>query len=246
MEYTSQIIRRIAFPRMFAAVALAVVAITATPANAAVLTIQPIQVCDDGGGSCANSAQELYLDATNKIWAQAGLTFNYLGFTTTNSSTFLTLEDQTEVDSLFSTAPGAAVNPLVISMWFVADHYSAYGEVNAIGGNKIVISQSVFTAGRLDTIAHEVGHLLGLLHDDAGVETDFLMRSGESRLTPTVLGDITPDGAGLDRLTGAQITTALSDSKIDAVPEPGTFATMFAGLGVLGFVMRRRQKGSRG
>ncbi|MBC8167398.1 MAG: PEP-CTERM sorting domain-containing protein, partial [Bryobacteraceae bacterium] len=121
----------------------------------------------------------------------------------------------------------------------------AFGEANAIPGNKVVIDQVVFTVGRLDTIAHEVGHLLGLRHDDPGVETDFLMRSGDDRMTPTTIDDITPDGAALDKLTAAQIATALADPKVlTAVPEPATFATMLCGLGVLGLVLRRR-KGSR-
>lgn len=229
--------------RLMAAAAATAMACMAAPVQATVINIQPIKICDDAGASCANSGEELYLAATNKIWAQAGITFNYLSFTTTNSSAFLSLDNQSEVTSLFSTAPGAASNALTISMWFVGFHFDAYGEVNTIGGNKIVIDQSVFNEGRLDTIAHEVGHLLGLLHDDAGVETNFLMRSGGDRLTPTDIGDITPDGAGLDQLTAEQIATALSDPKVvNAVAEPGSVALALMGLGALGLSRRRTKK----
>ncbi|MGJ5820447.1 PEP-CTERM sorting domain-containing protein [Paludibaculum fermentans] len=221
--------------------AFVLVASFAATASAAILTIQPIKICDDGGLNCANDTEQTFLAETNKIWAQAGITFSYLPFTTTNSTTFLSLDDQGEVTSLFATAPGAAVNPLVISMWFVANHFDAYGEVNTIGGNKIVIDSVIFGVNRLDTIAHEVGHLLGLLHNDPGVDMDFLMRSGSDRLTPSVIGDITPDGAGLDKLTTAQIQTALADPKISAVPEPATAALVLFGLGGLALARRRNQ-----
>jgi hypothetical protein len=228
--------------RAVATACLVAAAGAALPAAAAFINIQPIKICDDAGASCANDGEELFLAATNKIWAQAGLTFNYLPFTTTNSSVYLNLDDQDEVNSLFSDAPGAAGNPLTISMWFVNSHFDAFGEVDTLGGNKIVIDEVIFSLNRLDTIAHEVGHLLGLTHDDAGVEVDYLMRSGGDRITPSVLGDITPDGAALDKLTNGQIATALADPKVSVVPEPGTYALALAGFGVLGFMARRRSR----
>jgi len=210
--------------------------------RAGIITILPIQV-GDGMGNLGNASQQLYLDATNKIWSQAGLTFNYLPFTSIISSDFYSLDNQTEVDDLFAMAPGASMMPKTISMWFVSGHFDAYGEVNSTAGglssNRIVIADSVFAEGRLDTIAHEVGHLLGLQHDDLGVETNFLMRSGDDRITPTLIGDIFPDGVGLDRLTAGQISTALSDAKVTAVPEPSSLI-LFAGSVGIAFVRRRR------
>lgn len=228
--------------RLLAGLCFGVVASLAPPVNAANINILPVKICDDAGANCANNTNQLFLAATNKIWAQAGLTFNYFDFTTTKSSEYLNLDNQAEVDALFLAAPGVAANPLTITMWFVATHFDAFGEVNAIPGNKIVIADSVFTSGRLDTIAHEVGHLLGLLHNDPGVNTDFLMRAGADRVTPTVIGDITPDGTKLDKLTAAQIATALADPKV--VPEPATFVTMLGGFGMLALVIRRG-KGAR-
>lgn len=232
--------------RVVSAACIAAIASWGAAANAVgVLNIQPIKICDDGGANCANDAEQLFLAATNKIWAQAGITFNYLPFTTTNSSAFLSLDNQAEVDSLFAAAPGAAANPLTVSMWFVSNHFDAFGEANTLGGNKVVIDEVIFSSNRLDTIAHEVGHLFGLDHGDPGVGVDFLMRSGADRTTPTVIGDITPDGAALDKLTAAQIATASSDPKIiiaAAVPEPETYALMLAGLGLLGVAVRRKSR----
>ncbi|WP_165440687.1 PEP-CTERM sorting domain-containing protein [Rubripirellula amarantea] len=218
-----------------------VLAPIANTCHAAIVTILPIQV-GNGSGDFGNPGQELFLQATNKIWSQAGITFNYLPFTSIISADYYDLDDQNEVDSLFANAPGASLDAKTISMWFVNDHYDAYGEVNEVGGlnaNKIVISNFVFDETRLDTIAHEVGHLLGLNHDDPGVETNFLMRSGDDRIAPTVIGNIFPDGTGLDRMTAGQVAIALADAKVSAVPEPSSVILV---AGCVGFAFLRRRQ----
>ena len=79
--------------------------------------------------------------------------------------------------------------------------------------------------------------LQGLQHDDDDVETDYLMRSGFDRETPTTMGDIYPDGVGVDRLTAGQISTAFADAKL--TPEPSSLALLAGGLG-FAFIRRRR------
>ncbi|MCC7017365.1 MAG: hypothetical protein IT564_09225, partial [Rhodospirillales bacterium] len=49
------------------------------------VTIQPWQVCDDTGANCANPTQNLFTAETAKIWAQAEIVVNFLGWQMDNS-----------------------------------------------------------------------------------------------------------------------------------------------------------------
>ena len=68
---------------------LALLAVTGKETAAAPLlslTVQPIQVCDDGGMNCANSALELFPAETQKIWDQAEIVIDFLPWQSVNSS----------------------------------------------------------------------------------------------------------------------------------------------------------------
>jgi hypothetical protein len=215
------------------------------PLSAGIVYVQPIQVCDDDGANCANSAEELFSAATNKIWAQAGITIDFLSFTTLDSTALQIINTAADLNSLFTDA-SANASATVISMWFVKTINNCGGDpaygCATLSGNRIAIDDDTFSfnsgAGRIDTIAHEIGHSLGLGHCNEGGGTcggDFLMNGG-GRTIPGGLGDITPDGAKLDKLSAGEITTAQA-SPLNT-PEPGTVT--LAALGVIAFTFRRR------
>lgn len=214
---------------------------SASLAGASMVMIQPIQVCNDMGLNCANAEQELFAEAGNKIWAQAGISLDFLSFNTFSSTLYQNISESSAATfgGLTSAGHGQNADPLVIDVWFVNSISGAYGE-GWLGGNGIAIGSDVFSEGRLDTIAHELGHNLGLYHYDTSDYALYLMASGGVRTTPGALSDITPDGLGTDRLSSTEIATALSSPFVldSAVPEPGTMGltftvlVLFAGFGV--------------
>ncbi len=218
------------------------------------VTVQPIQICDDLGMDCAMTG---FSEAeTDKIWAQAGIDINFLALTQFNSSQFLDIADIAEAFNPLGLirAGGDATrhpDPLVLNMWFVEDLLSdvigtTYGFAR-INGNGMIISDEIFDfnggIGRLDTIAHEIGHNLALGHDGPGiVSTDNLMASQASgRMVPSSINDINPSGSQLDKLTQDQIDRALQRAFVRPVPEPSDAVLLVAGASVTAWVIRRRR-----
>jgi hypothetical protein len=179
------------------------------------LSVQPIQVCNDFGIFCADLA--LFEAETKKLWAQADIQVDFLAPVRINGSRFLTIDSQDEFAELsFSGGWGAfGRHPLStrtsgpINLWFVDRIFD--GLVESLGWawidqNGVVISDDILGfnngIGRRDTVAHELGHNLGLTHSNfgAGAPTN-LMSDGGVRNIPNSVNDITPDGANLGQLT---------------------------------------------
>jgi hypothetical protein len=215
------------------------------------VTVQPIQVCNNAGSNCANQYQQLFAAETNKIWEQAGIEINFLAFRQFNNSSYTTIDNDNELYSLFDD-PGHEANAdnLVLSMWFVdailpTPTSTTFG-VAYYGGNRLAIGNDVFSynngLGRLDTIAHEIGHNLFLDHNNLGAGgANNLMTAGSARAIPGSINDIYPSGAGLDQLTTAQINQAKSSQYAQAVPTP-SLAFGLVGLGGSLWRKRRSQK----
>ncbi|WP_442777161.1 PEP-CTERM sorting domain-containing protein [Sphaerotilus montanus] len=240
------------------------------------LTINVFQVCDDFGGNCASTGpagNAYYAAETNKIWEQAGISVVFSSTVTQiNQSKYLNLYDTQDISQSHYTfgdlaaayGTGGPVSSGPIDMFLINDYEGAYG-VGWYGTGGLVMSMSTISSfdcsgaagctGRIDTLAHEIGHNFGLvavgspysLTGDTAHSTDNnqLMGPGQTRNVPTTIADINPSGLGLDQLSADQIAlarTSLLLTDVSPVPEPEGYAMMLAGLGVMGFVSRRKQR----
>jgi hypothetical protein len=188
------------------------------------LLIQPIRVCDDTGIVCAQ--MNFFEAITDKLWAQAGIGVTFLPPNQLNNSTFLSIAPGSGSNSEFSQLafsggagafgrhPSSSRTTGPINMWFVDVIEAGSGLVQYgsawIGLNGVLISDDIYIfnggVGRLDVIAHELGHNLGLEHDTLGAGgANNLMSDGSRRAIPNSIDDIFPDGARLGQLTGDQI-----------------------------------------
>ncbi len=196
-----------------------------------VLEVQPIQVCDDDGIVCAQV--EFFETVTDKIWGQAGIDVAFLPTNQLNDSTYLIADDDEFFDLSFTGDPGdfgrhpeSTDTSGPINLWLVDQIEASEGLVqfgNAwVGFNGVLVSDDIFDfndgVGRMDVIAHELGHNLGLRHSTFGAGTpENLMSSGAVRTVPESIDDIFPDGDGLSQLTPEQIDVARSSSFVTSL-----------------------------
>ncbi len=189
------------------------------------VTVQPIDVCNTAGSACAPigglSAYESFADA---IFAQAGISFAFAPVETYDNSAFLNPQADSTAIGVFDTAhqlvrdPGhkQSLNPNTLNVYFVDNIIATTNGVptgagvygfGLIGGNGSIIATAPDKLGRvaaLDTVAHELGHNLGLAHVDvpplSGPNAIYntpgnLMRTS-GRTTPTQTCQVTPFSCG--------------------------------------------------
>lgn len=245
------------------------------------LTINVFQVCDDFGANCASTGpvgNAYYAAETNRIWEQAGIGIVFSSTVTQiNQSKYLNLYDTQDIGlghytfdnlaSSYGTLGQVASGP--IDMFLINEYDGAYGVgwygTGGASAGGLVMSMSTISSfdcggdpgctGRIDTLAHEIGHNFGLvvengaysLPGDTSHSTDNnqLMGPGQTRNVPTTIADINPNGLGLDQLSSDQIAlarTSLLLTSVSPVPEPERYAMMLAGLGVMGCVSRRKKR----
>lgn len=203
-------------------------------------------MCQNDGSACANSGLQLYESYGDKIWAQASIDLLFLPFTTLNSTALWDFQSATDL-------PGPAVGS-ILRLYFVPDidNNAGFYGLAWLGANGMGISDTIFSANRYDTIAHEIGHNLGLQHYDqvngtAGCdsgESAFLLSSGNCRSVPNGLGNVYPDGSDLDRLSASEISTAIATGLENGwltVPEPSTVLLSAAGFLAIALRVRRRR-----
>lgn len=180
------------------------------------VVINPIQVCDDFGLNCGNPNRQLFLDEADKIWRQAGIDLKFLDWKVMLNSGYV---NNVNFEALIDAPGNQEIGGDVINMWFVNSiDGGLFGRGNY---GETIIANNVFSfsggAGRRDTMAHEVGHVLGLSHGSSNDDPLNLMADGGLRNATTRIEDIFPDGALKSQLTQSQINTARGNGKVNSL-----------------------------
>ncbi|MCX7098933.1 MAG: PEP-CTERM sorting domain-containing protein [Methylococcales bacterium] len=242
-------------------VTIIAIGLSASPASAMtidkILNVNVHVLCNDSGLNCASkgpAGNAFFSAETNKIWAQAGISVSFNLAQTINSTAFSFLNDSVAGDSFYDLIDyaGFGYSASIVDMFLVHTVTGVYGE-GFMGYGGLVIAMDTVMAfnsglGRIDTIAHELGHNLDLVQPALGGDPgghsnsshpNYLMASGSWRTVPATLANIAPSGSGLDLLPADQIAHARLSKLLHDVPETSTFALLALGLFGLG-VMRRR------
>ena len=126
------------------------------------LVVKVVQVCDNNGQNCASlgpTGNNYFEAETDKIWAQAGIDVKFEFFGQIFASSLLN----------GSTGVNAVTGPLSgpgTTMFLMNTIPNNYGNAWLNWGGLAIAMDTVMSfnggLGRIDTIAHELGHNLGL------------------------------------------------------------------------------------
>ena len=189
-----------------------------------VLSIQPIRVCNTSGSACPSTP--IFPDHLLRTLAQAQIATVVLP---TRSIYDTSLHGVDDLGPLNQPGQGQSSNRNTINAWFVdelsasAPNLTLFG-LGYVDGNGVAINSSAVTAAqRRDTFTHEVGHNLGLHHDNFGAGTpDNLMTRGSLRSIPAT--GLT--GAQIQQMRGSPLLEQAPQVLVDFDFQEGAFSTV--------------------
>jgi len=245
--------RQVATALAFTACALS--AVVAMPIDKK-LVVSVVTVCNDAGLDCSFQGPfgNLFYEAeADKIWAQAGIDIEFTLDFNVNSSALL-LGPVAGLSAFTPALPGPGTRMFLSSSLHSSPGTILFGVAYLGLGGLAINMDAVKTfaggVGRIDTIAHELGHNLGLYSGIGAVDghdngnPHFLIADGGVRDIPGALGSICPDpssAACLDYLSPAHIATARASALLTPIPEPATWLLALVGVLAVGGAASRRR-----